>query len=239
MDTRQQEDSMSLAQFADEITWCAVCWSKNLHIHHMMQGTGRQHDRIGLIRLCERCHRALHDGGSFAVTKGHVLAAKREQDPDYYDPAGLAAMKHRRALSYEPEPYTWNILRERRRHGPPMEYLAMAINSRSKGARGERDAAAALNEICPHAMARRGQQHSGTETSADLVTPGMPRLWVEVKRVQRLNVHAVMDKAADQSGQLTPVVMHRKNQEEWLLTMRLSDVVNVAREILNETLSQD
>lgn len=223
-----------LGQFADEIDWCAVCWSKRgLHIHHMVQGTGRQHDRVGLVRLCERCHRALHDGGSFVVTKGMVLTAKREQDPDFYDPRSLAAMKHRAGLAYGPERYTPQILRERRRNGAPKEYYVMAINSRSKGARGERNAAAALNDTCPHAHARRGQQRSGTETSADLVTPGMPDLWVEVKRVQRLNVHAVMAKAAEQAGALTPVVLHRKNGEEWLLTIRLDDLPILARNALN------
>jgi hypothetical protein len=107
------------------------------------------------------------------------------------------------------------------------------VRSRDKGARGERDAAAAWNEVCPHAMAYRGQQHSGTETSADLVTPGTPDLWIEVKRVEKLSIHKTVNKAAEQCGSLTPCVLHRRNGEGWLLTCRLEDAPTVARSVLN------
>lgn len=219
----------TLSEFADECDWCAVCWSRqSLHIHHMVQGTGRQHHRFQLLRLCDRCHRALHDGGSFTVTKGTCLTAKREQDPEHYDTFAMAQMKHRQALAYEPEPYSTEAKRERKR--PPEEYM---VRSRDKGARGERDAAAAWNAVCPHAMAYRGQQHSGTETSADLVTPGTPDLWIEVKRVEKLSIHKTVNKAAEQCGSLTPCVLHRRNGEGWLLTCRLEDAPTVARSVLN------
>lgn len=220
-----------LADYAAEFDWCAVCWSRyRLETHHMVQGTGRTHERVGLVRLCQRCHWSLHSGGNFKVTKGMVLAAKREQDPDYFDPAALAAMKHRQSLPYGPEPISSQIHFARMANGVPN--IAM-INSRSKGARGEREGAHAINLALPHANAYRGQQRSGTETSSDVVTPGMPDLWVEVKRTQRLNIHAVMGKAVEQCGSLTPVVLHRKNGEEWLLTVRLDDVGILARNVLN------
>lgn len=220
-----------LAEYAAEFDWCAVCWSRHrLETHHMVQGTGRQHDRFQLVRLCQRCHMALHSGGPFKVTKGMVLTAKREQDPDYFDPKAMAAMKHREALPYGLEPLGRQVIYARHANGVPNITM---LNSRSKGARGEREAASALNLALPHANAYRGQQRSGTETSSDVIAPGMPDLWVEVKRTERLNIHAVMDKAQEQSGSLTPVVMHRKNGEEWLLTVRLDDVGVLARNVLN------
>ena len=225
----------SLSDYAEANEYCAVCWSrKSLHIHHIVQGTGRQHDREGLVRLCERCHRALHDGGSFNVTKGMVLAGKREQDPEHYNPSALAAMKHRRALAYDLERFSPEIKRERR--SPPEDYM---VRSRDKGCRGEREAAAEINAVCPHAMAYRGQQHSATETSSDVVAPGMPDLWIEVKRVEKLNLNAAFAKASEQCGSLTPVVVHRKNNSEWLITCRLSDATTVARSVLNGPVRKD
>lgn len=225
----------NLSEYANQFDFCAVCWSRSsLHIHHIVQGTGRQHDRIGLVRLCDRCHRALHDGGSFSVTKGMVLAAKREQDPEHYSPTGLAAMKHRQALAYELEAFTAQIKRMRR--SPPEVYM---VRSRDKGCRGEREAAAAINEVCPHAMAYRGQQHSATETSSDVVAPGMPDVWIEVKRVEKLNLYAAFEKASEQCGSLTPVVVHRKNKSEWLITCRLSDAATVARSVLNGSVREN
>jgi hypothetical protein len=100
----------------------------------------------------------------------------------------------------------------------------MAINSRQKGKRGELEAAAEWNRHMPNAHARRSQQHSGTESASDLISPGTPHLWLEVKRVQALNLTAVMEKSKEQCGELAPVVLHRKNDSDWLVTFRLEDI---------------
>lgn len=101
------------------------------------------------------------------------------------------------------------------------------MNSRRKGACGERSAAAYLNSLLGF-TARRAQQHSGTETSADLIVPETPLLWWEVKRVQKLNIPQAMEKAGEQCGERVPVLMHRRNGGEWLLTLRLRDAEAVA-----------
>lgn len=223
--------AVTLQEFADEFPYCFLCWSESrLHIHHMVQGAGRKHERFNLARLCERCHRALHDGGSLLVTKGQVLTVKRLCDPEHYDPKAMASLQHKHGLAYDPECLSPEILSQRR---TPPEVLVM-VQSRQKGARGEREAAAALNEVVPHALAKRGQQHSGTETSADLVAPGVPNLWVEVKRVQKLCIPTVMQKAQTQCGQLVPVVMHRRNEEEWLVTFPLSRIQEFASQVLQK-----
>ena len=94
------------------------------------------------------------------------------------------------------------------------------INSRAKGAAGEREIANILKGYGYDT--RRGQQFSGLQGDADVV--GLPYAHLEIKRVEKLN----LDKAMEQSkrdardGEM-PIVMHRKNRAEWLVTMPLTD----------------
>lgn len=94
------------------------------------------------------------------------------------------------------------------------------INSRQKGARGEREIAHFFQKY--GIEARRGQQFSGLQGDADVV--GVPYLHLEIKRVQALN----LDKAMEQSkrdareGEV-PTVVHRKDRQEWRITLTLED----------------
>jgi hypothetical protein len=105
----------------------------------------------------------------------------------------------------------------------------MPINSRAKGAQGERECAEALKEIMGW-DARRAQQFSGNAGDADLVIPQMP-IFAEVKRVQKLNVPQAMDKAAEQCRGKIPVLFHRTNRATngWLVTVRLTDLEELAK----------
>lgn len=107
----------------------------------------------------------------------------------------------------------------------------MSCNSRQKGKRGELEAAHALNEKLPLAQARRGQQYSGTETSADLVAPGLPNLYLEVKRRQSMNIHTVLDEAEEACGGLAPLVLHRKDNTDWVVSFRLEDLREVVKQL--------
>lgn len=100
------------------------------------------------------------------------------------------------------------------------------MNSRQKGARGEREAAKVLAETfgCD---ARRGCQFSGGKDSPDVQTT-IGGVHFEVKRVQRLNIHDAVDQAVRDSGDKVPCVLHRRDRTEWLLTVRLSDVTKLA-----------
>lgn len=101
----------------------------------------------------------------------------------------------------------------------------MACNSRRKGASGELEAAHALNAVLPHAQARRAQQYCGHETAADLVCEGLDGVMIEVKRRQSMNVHKVMKESqAHCTEGMLPMILHRKDNEEWLLTIRLEDL---------------
>lgn len=111
----------------------------------------------------------------------------------------------------------------------------MVCNSRRKGSAGELEAAHAINAVLPHAKARRAQQFAGHHTAADLVCEGLPGIMVEVKRKQSLNLHKTMDKSLEDCVEdQTPVIIHRKDNCEWLLTVRLEDVPAMMWKFLRE-----
>ena len=94
-------------------------------------------------------------------------------------------------------------------------------NSREKGKRGERELAAELRK---HGYeTHRGVQYKGGPQSPDV--EGLPHIHIECKRVERLDIYAAIDQSrrdAQGSGDL-PAVFHRKNNCDWLVTMRLDD----------------
>lgn len=94
------------------------------------------------------------------------------------------------------------------------------VNSKQKGKRGEREAAAALRAI--GIEARRGQQFKGTEDSPDLDT-AIPGIHFEVKRTEALRLRDALRQAVSESGSKIPVVLHRWSRGEWLVIHRLSD----------------
>ena len=65
--------------------------------------------------------------------------------------------------------------------------------------------------------------------NADVV--GLPGIHIECKRVEKLNLLDAMAQAVHDalSGRL-PAVFHRRDRCEWLVTMRLSDWIQIYRE---------
>lgn len=98
--------------------------------------------------------------------------------------------------------------------------MAKRLDSRAKGASGERQAAAAIAKAFG-VNARRGQQFSGSPDSPDIVSD-LPIHW-ECKRVERGNPYVWLDQACRDAGDKVPVVIHRRNNHEWILVMRLAD----------------
>lgn len=101
-------------------------------------------------------------------------------------------------------------------------------NSRQKGKRGELDAAHALNRLFAW-NARRTQQFKGTSDSSDVEVEQTPEAFWEVKREERLNVCDALARAVADAGPKLPILMHRKNKTEWLVTVRLVDLDRLAR----------
>lgn len=103
----------------------------------------------------------------------------------------------------------------------------MAINSRNKGKVGERSLAKKLREY--GFDARRGQQYCGANGDPDVL--GIDGVHIECKRVERLNIYDAMaqSKHDAREGEI-PVVMHRKNHCDWLVTMTLDDWIKMYKE---------
>jgi Holliday junction resolvase len=104
----------------------------------------------------------------------------------------------------------------------------MGARSRRKGVVGERELAAEFEQKGYHA--RRSQQHCGINSDSDVEVEELGGLLIESKRVERLNIHEAVTKAASDAlrKQRVPVVCHRRNGEEWLVTIRLADLEEFA-----------
>lgn len=98
------------------------------------------------------------------------------------------------------------------------------INSRQKGASGERELSHKLQEYGYDT--RRGQQFCGANGDADVV--GLPNIHIECKRVEHLNLYdAMAQSVSDAREGEVPTVFHRKNRKEWLVTMRMDDWMKI------------
>lgn len=101
------------------------------------------------------------------------------------------------------------------------------MNSRAKGARGERELARILRGYGYDC--RRGQQYCGANGDADVV--GLPRIHIECKRGQRLNIDdAMLQAIRDRREGEFPAVFHRKNNGKWMVTMLLEDWQEIYKE---------
>lgn len=99
----------------------------------------------------------------------------------------------------------------------------MSINSKKKGATGERELANKLKEYGYNC--RRGQQYNGLE-GEDVV--GLDYIHIECKRVERLDLGGAMYQARkDAKDNQLPAVFHRKNRSNWLVTMRIEDWIKL------------
>lgn len=104
-------------------------------------------------------------------------------------------------------------------------------NPKRKGSNGEREALALLQAHGVPAIRNQQGRLAGFRSgylNPDIGFSLAGRSWHgEIKRVERLNVHAAMNQAIhDAGGAATPVVIHRRNREEWLCTLRLDDLLD-------------
>ena len=109
----------------------------------------------------------------------------------------------------------------------------MGKSSQRKGRAGELELVRVLNDN--GIPARPGNPVSYGSTP-DLT--GIPGIHAECKRVERLNVPEALKQAvrdADKFGDGIPTLFHRRNREEWLVTMRLNDWVKVYNQWILKT----
>jgi hypothetical protein len=107
----------------------------------------------------------------------------------------------------------------------------MGLGSRTKGARGELEAAEALSRIGLECS--RTAQRTGKTGLADLECAECS-LHVEVKRTERLNPYVFLDQAIADSTRTkrTPLVVMRSSYKPWLILARLDDLPAIVEEFL-------
>jgi hypothetical protein len=99
------------------------------------------------------------------------------------------------------------------------------INSRQKGAGGEREFAQVLKGKALDA--RRGQQFSGSKDSPDVVCPDLTNVHFEVKRVEAGNPYKWFEQAKRDGEGKMPIVAHRKNGQQWLAILDMDDLLEL------------
>lgn len=102
------------------------------------------------------------------------------------------------------------------------------INSKQKGKRGELELANYLKS--KGFTARRTQQYAGNKDgTSDVLCKELEDFHIEVKRVEKLNLSEAMEQAihdAELENKI-PIVVHRKNRENWKVTINLDDFLNI------------
>lgn len=104
----------------------------------------------------------------------------------------------------------------------------MGGKSQRKGAVGERELAAILQQH-GYDCTRGGSLSFGEVPDLS----GLPGIHIEVKRVERLNVDEAMEQSIRDSERMLdgiPTLFHRRNRKPWLVTMRLSDWIQLYKE---------
>lgn len=109
-----------------------------------------------------------------------------------------------------------------------MYQVMLMTNSREKGAAAEREVANILKEWGYEA--RRGQQFSGGSDSPDVL--GLPGYHIEVKRTERTDIYGWLEQSKRDNGnsENVPVVVHRKNKEDWVVILSLTDFLTYLAE---------
>jgi hypothetical protein len=106
----------------------------------------------------------------------------------------------------------------------------MALSGRGcrrKGAVGELEACRALESTFGWRAQRTAPMQAGRNSEyPDIVCKQTPSLFLEVKRVEKLNIPRALGLAVKQAGRKCPVLMHRTNRSPlgWLITLRLEDL---------------
>lgn len=102
----------------------------------------------------------------------------------------------------------------------------MAVNSKQKGARFERQLAKVLTDY--GFECRRTAQYCGnTGEAADVI--GLDGIHIEAKHCETMRLYEWMAQAVRDAKNGLPAVFHKKNNADILVTMRLEDWIELYR----------
>lgn len=96
--------------------------------------------------------------------------------------------------------------------------------SRNKGASAERELANLIRDNWGYDV------HRGKVFYHESDIVGLDGIHPEVKRQERLNIYNAMAQAVDEAKKRNdgiPTVFHRRDRGEWMVTMRLSDWIDL------------
>lgn len=94
--------------------------------------------------------------------------------------------------------------------------------SKMQRRKGEKAEAEVCKLAQAHGFTGLRTRSGGGQVRGDIA--GIPGVALEVKRQERESVRAWFDQAAENCGQDTPIVAHRKNHGPWLATLELSEL---------------
>lgn len=106
------------------------------------------------------------------------------------------------------------------------------MNSKRKGADGERDLAKFLQKH-GQAEAKRGQQYCGLQGNADVI--GVAGIHIECKRAEQVRDEVFLKQAERDARQgEIPTVWYRRNHEDWKTLMRSEVFLLIWDELTDE-----
>lgn len=102
-------------------------------------------------------------------------------------------------------------------------------NSREKGKRGEREAAAEIRRLFG-TEARRSVQYCGRNGDSDLTPDAIPGCHVEVKNVAAIGVKRFHDQAASEAPEgKYPIVVMKGTRTPWYVMLKLEDFAKLTQ----------
>lgn len=105
------------------------------------------------------------------------------------------------------------------------------MNSRAKGARGERELALFLTD--QGFNAKRGVQFSQGKhglTGADVACPSLPFLHIECKRVEAGNPYVWLAQSLKDAREKIATVFHKRNNHEWIVILKADDFLAILKQ---------
>ena len=106
------------------------------------------------------------------------------------------------------------------------------MNVKRKGSRAEGEVLQIFRENCLYAVRNDQRYISGHWNPDILLEVQGTEYHCEIKRVEQLNLGAALRQAerdTDGSGRV-PVVIHRRNREQWIVSMNLEDFLRLTKE---------
>ena len=102
-------------------------------------------------------------------------------------------------------------------------------SSQRKGKNGELELAEILTALFKVPVKRMASAYLPGIVAPDVY--GVPGIHIEVKRRERVALHAAIKQARHDGIGRTPIVAHRGNRSAWLVTVALDDLPELARRI--------